>query len=205
MNTARTLRKFREALGLSRLGLSQVIGRSPSTWEKYEAILPDDLIQDLVNYANKIGRADLGQELLDGLESSPAKDSVPIAEQEIVCPACESTLYVNQSGTANLVHGKSVPFVEKKTGNTPTVVQSTYIKRWIDLATRAITVRDRRMRRMLRSIESQMELVAEHAEEEKVSEGSGPPNARVDPVGATGKTTGRSTRGPRKAIRKDDA
>jgi len=52
------VRKFREALGVSRTQLAVAIGKSPQILEKYEAEPSAEIIQSLERYAASIGRPD---------------------------------------------------------------------------------------------------------------------------------------------------
>ena len=163
------LRELREALGLSRNQLAGAVGVSPQTLEKYEAEMPEALARKVAEYAASRGRPDLSERLLN----HPNPDIVSKPEREIDCPHCKSLIQIIGDATPKLLksgRGISVPPEQKwnkaRTSDVQLPIPQS-VQEWVEVATRAVTVRDSGWREMLDNILRQLRQVANVADREQ--------------------------------------
>ncbi len=187
------LRKFREALRLSRNDLGHAVDVSPQTIEKYEAEPPERLVQRLAEFAISQNRPDLAEELL----AEPPRTTPP-AEQSVACPHCRNAVHLfpyqargpNGELETRLMaaavlpegsHPSATPISNPPMGDVSNakflenILRNFHVplsliaevESWLRLVARAVTVANPDWREMLGNIKRQLEQVAKLSDREK--------------------------------------
>jgi hypothetical protein len=152
--------------------------------------LTQEEYEQFVNEAFRRGRIKHQAALKEAVRLWLSAGSVPIPEQAITCPSCNSLIPVSAKTPPEVMGPISVLKSEQPQSKAFDNVPSERERIWAELATRAVNVRDPEWQRMLRNIQIQLEQVAEIADREQEDSGSdiqGGGGSGVDISGAGGK------------------